>query len=76
MFTCYTNIPIPTTTNKQLKHLRVFSSNIRGLVKHWDTLKQIKKNEFDILMFNEIWQVRDFENINIEGFKVASIVQR
>jgi len=27
-------------------------------------------------MFNEIWQVRDFENINIDGFKIASIVQR
>ncbi len=27
-------------------------------------------------MFNEIWQIRDYENINIEGFKIAKINQR
>jgi hypothetical protein len=64
------------TNNKQQTPLRVFTSNVRGIVKHWDVIKQINKNEYDILMFNEIWQVRDFENINIEDFKIASIEQR
>jgi len=27
-------------------------------------------------MFNEIWQIRDYENINITGFKLATICQR
>jgi hypothetical protein len=46
------------------------------LIKHWESIKQLKFNEYDLLLFNEIWQIRDYENINIDGFKIAAIEQR
>ena len=49
---------------------------MRGLVKNWDSLKQINTENYDVLIFNEIWQVRNFEYINITGFKIANIYQR
>ena len=29
-------------------------------------------NEYSILMFNEVWQIKEFENIKIKGFKLAT----
>ncbi len=46
------------------------------MIKHWEPLKQLKINEYDVLLFNEIWQVRDFENINIDWFEIPAIEQR
>ncbi len=58
------------------KSLRVFSSNVRGLIKHWDPISQINLNNYDILLFNEIWQVKDHEVLIIENFKLANLKQR
>ena len=49
---------------------------MRGLVKNWDSLKQINTENYEVLIFNEIWQIRNFEHINIPGFKIANIYQR
>jgi hypothetical protein len=49
---------------------------VRGLVKNWDALKQIDLSRYDLLIFNEIWQIRNFENISIPEFKIANIYQR
>jgi len=64
------------TLNAQSQSLRIFTSNVRGIVKNWKSIKQIDFNNYDILLFNEIWQVRDFENLNIPEFKLANIFQR
>jgi hypothetical protein len=45
-------------------------------VKNWDAVKQLDLSRYDVLIFNEIWQVRNFENINIPDFKIANIYQR
>ncbi len=68
---------IPNQThNAQTQSLRIFTSNVRGIVKNWKTIKQIKLENYDILLFNEIWQIRDFENLVIEGFVIANVYQR
>ncbi len=56
--------------------MRIFTSNVRGLVRNWDAIKAIDISKFDILMFNEIWQIRNFENISLSDFKIANIYQR
>ncbi len=56
--------------------MKIFTSNVRGLVKNWDTINSIDNRNHDTIMLNEIWQVRNYENINIMGFKLASIYQR
>ncbi len=49
---------------------------MRGLIKHWDIIKQINTNNYDILLFNEIWQIRDFEKLKIPEYSLANIFQR
>ena len=69
------------TTNTNINYntvnkLRVFTTNVRGLIKNWNILNQIKFENYDILLFNEIWQIKEFENINIDEFRVATLFQR
>ena len=45
-------------------------------MKNWDTIKQINTDNYDLLIFNEIWQIRDFELVLIDGFKISCIYQR
>ena len=56
--------------------IRVFTSNVRGVVKNWDAIKKINLKDYDIILLNEIWQIRDYENINIAEFKIANVSQR
>ena len=62
--------------NNQSCVLRIFSSNVRGIVNNWDAIKQIKLDQYDILLFNEIWQIRDFEKLIIPNFILANLFQR
>jgi len=39
-------------------------------------IKQIDLEKYDILLFKEIWQIRDFENLKIDGFVLANVNQR
>ena len=57
------------TNNHTLNTLRVFTTNVRGLVKNWNGIKQLNLENYDIILLNEIWQIKEFENINIEKFK-------
>ena len=61
---------------QQQQQLQIFTSNVRGIVKNWDKLSQINFDNYDLLLFNEIWQVKDFEQLNIVNFKLATIYQR
>ena len=65
-----------TLAPKQQAPLRLFTSNVRGIVKHWDVIKQINFDKYDILLFCEIWQIKNFENLIIEDFKIATVYQR
>ena len=52
--------------------LNVFCSNVRGIVCNWQNAKSFNWGEFDIVAFNEVWEVKSFENLAIEGFKVVT----
>jgi len=56
--------------------IRVFTSNVRGLVKNWTIIKQLNTSNYDVLLFNEIWQVRDFEILKIPEFNLVHSYQR
>ena len=58
------------------KNLRVFCSNARGLLKNWSKATSFNWQEFDLVMFCEIWRIREFENLQVEGFEIKAIRQR
>ena len=45
---------------------------MRGLIKNWDVIKQINTDNYDVLLFNEIWQVKSHEQLQLQGFKLAN----
>ncbi len=72
----YTRPKTQTQIINQHDTLRVFTSNVRGVIKNWDSIKQIKLDNYDLILLNEIWQVRDFEELQLPEFKIANISQR
>ena len=52
------------------KELNVFCSNVRGLVNNWSSIKKIKWDDYDIIGFNEIWGIKNYENLRIEGYEI------
>lgn len=78
MHTTHTTTQTPNTisNNLTLNTLRVFTTNVRGLIKNWNGLKQLNLDNYDIILLNEIWQIKEFENINLEQFKIATVKQR
>jgi len=69
-FTNSINSPIISFSNK------VFSSNVRGLIRNWNQLHQIAIKNYDVILLNEIWKINDFENIKIDNFNLATLKQR
>ena len=53
--------------------IRLLCSNVRGLLSNWHVAESFDWNRYDVVAFNEVWQIRDFENINKEGFEVKTI---
>ena len=78
MHTTHTTTQTPNTisNNLTLNTLRVFTTNVRGLIKNWNGLKQLNLDNYDLILLNEIWQIKEFENINLEQFKIATVKQR
>ena len=56
--------------------LKILSSNVRGIINNWDAIKTIDWSEYDILAFNEIWAVNDFETLKVDGFEIKTIRTR
>ncbi len=56
--------------------LRIFCSNVRGLVCNWSNARSFNWDEYDILGFSEIWQIKDYENLMVENFEIKTIKQR
>jgi hypothetical protein len=66
----------PNNQPSQSNSLKIFTSNVRGIVKNWSAIEQIDTNKYDVLLFNEIWQIKAFEFVKIKNFKLANIYQR
>jgi len=58
------------------EYLRLFCSNVRGLVCNWDAATSFDWNNYDVVAFNEIWNIKDFENLNVENFEVKTVKLR
>jgi hypothetical protein len=56
--------------------LHILCSNVRGIVTNWDVIKSIKWDTYDILAFNEIWAIKDFETLKIEGYEIKAVKTR
>ncbi len=52
--------------------LRLFCSNVRGLVCNWDAATSFDWNNYDILAFNEVWNIKDFENLVVENYEIKA----
>ena len=50
--------------------LNIFCSNVRGLVKNWSIATSFNWDNYDLLGFNEIWAIQDYENLRVEGFEI------
>lgn len=56
--------------------LRVFCSNVRGLVNNWSSATNFNWDTYDLIGFNEIWGIKDFENLTVEGYELIIYKQR
>jgi hypothetical protein len=52
--------------------INVFCSNVRGLVNNWSSIKGFNWDNYDLIGFNEIWGIKDYENIQMEGYEIKS----
>jgi hypothetical protein len=57
---------------KKFKDVNIFTANVRGLMNSLKLIEAENLNEYSILMFNEFWQIEEFENIKIKGLKLAT----
>jgi len=55
---------------------KIYAANVRGLVKNLNIIKSLQLDQYDILLFSEIWNVKDYEQVNIQGFELATKYQR
>ena len=56
--------------------IRVFTSNVRGLVCNWESATSFNWEDYDLLAFNEVWSIQDFENLSVSGFEIKTIKLR
>ena len=49
---------------------------MRGLVCNWSLVKTIDWSEYDILTFNEVWGIKDFESLKVNEYEIKSIKLR
>ena len=50
---------------KKFQDVNIFTANVRGLMNNLKSIEAENLNEYSILMFNEVWQIKEFENIKI-----------
>jgi hypothetical protein len=55
----------------KFKDVNIFTANVRGLMKNFKLIEAENLNEYSLLKFYEVWQIKEFENIKIKGFKLA-----
>jgi hypothetical protein len=56
--------------------LRLFCSNARGLVCNWSSATSINWDEYDVIAFNEIWDIKNFENLKVDNFEIKTVKTR
>ena len=59
-----------------VKAIKIYAANVRGLVKNLKIINTLDLNNYEVLLFSEIWNIREFENVKINGFELANWYQR
>jgi len=54
------------------KYLRLFCSNVRGLVCNWSSVTAFDWSQYDIVALNEVWNIKDFENMKVDNFEIKT----
>jgi exonuclease III len=58
------------------KATKIYAANVRGLVKNLKLINTLNLESYHVLLLSEIWNVKDFEHVNINGFEAATVYQR
>lgn len=58
------------------KTLTLFCSNVRGLVCNWHNATSFNWNPYDLVAFNEVWSIKEYENLMVDGFEVKAVKLR
>ncbi len=58
------------------KATKIYAANVWGLVKNLKLINTLNLESYHVLLLSEIWNVKDFEHILINGFEAATIYQR
>ena len=56
--------------------IKLFCSNVRGLVCNWHNACSFDWSPYDILAFNEVWSIKDFENLIVDGYEIKAVKLR
>jgi hypothetical protein len=56
--------------------LGLFCSNVRGIVANWSSVTSFSWEDYDLLAFNEVWNVKQYENLKVEGFEIKAMKLR
>jgi hypothetical protein len=59
-----------------VKATKIYAANVRGLVKNLKLINSLNLAEYEVLLLSEIWNIKDFENVKINGFELAHWYQR
>jgi hypothetical protein len=46
---------------KKFTDVNIFTANVRGLMNNFKLIEAENLNEYSILMFNEVWQIRNLK---------------
>ena len=50
--------------------------NVRGFVCNWQNVRSFDWTQYDILAFNEVWSIKDYENLIVDGYEVKAVKLR
>jgi len=54
------------------KFLRLFCSNVRGLICNWEVATSFDWSIYDVVAFNEVWDIKNFEQLKVDNFTVLT----
>ena len=61
---------------REQQPIKLFCSNVRGLVCNWHNACSFDWEQYNLLAFNEVWNIRDFENLVRDGYEVKTVKLR
>jgi hypothetical protein len=56
--------------------ISILSSNVRGIVNNWEAINKIDWSNYDFLAFNEIWAIKEFETLKVDGYDIKNVKTR